>query len=239
MPPRSIRDRKPKLAGNGHSDRGCGRAVGGGAHLAGDIDVGTKASFVGSTPLTATTSQAHGATYRNNQIILDGPVDWPEATRLLVTPVLPLEGERRMNGHVIIVGFGLAGRCVADLLDQAKLPYVIIERNPTTVETQSALGRRIIEGDVNDPDILTGAGLTDADIVALTIPDEDAVLQATSLARRLKPDVYIIARTNYSSKGMRATQLGADDVVKAEQAVALQFYERLSRRIRLTADSQS
>lgn len=187
--------------------------------------------------MTAIASQAHGAAYRNKQIILDGPVDWPEGTRLLVTPLLPLEGNRRMDGHVIIVGFGLAGRCVADLLDQAKLPYVIIERNPITVETQSSLGRRIVEGDVTNPEILTAAGLSNAEILALTIPDEDAVLQATSLARRLQPDIYIIARTNYSSKGMRASQLGADDVVKAEQAVALQFYERLSRRIRLTAES--
>ena len=75
------------------------------------------------------------------------------------------------------------------------------------------------------------AGLSSATILALTIPDEDAVLRATSLARRLQPDIYIIARTNYSSKGMQASQLGADDVVKAEQAVALHFYDRLSRRI--------
>jgi hypothetical protein len=39
--------------------------------------------------------------------------------------------------------------------------------------------------------------------------DEEAVLEATSLARRLRPEIYIIARTNYSSKGMQASQLGA------------------------------
>ena len=70
-----------------------------------------------------------------------------------------------------------------------------------------------------------------ASILALTIPDEEAVLAATSLARRLRPEIYILARTNYSSKGMQASQLGADDVIKAEQAVALQFYDRLSRRL--------
>ena len=188
--------------------------------------------------MTASASQSHGASYRDKHIVLDGPVDWPEGTRLLVTPLLPPDGNRWIDGHVIIVGFGLAGRCVADLLDQAKLPYVIIERNPITVETQSSLGRRIIEGDVTDSEVLLRAGLSNADILALTIPDEDAVLQATSLARRLKPDIYIIARTNYSSKGMRASQLGADDVVKAEQAVALQFYERLSHRIASMGSTQ-
>jgi hypothetical protein len=31
---------------------------------------------------------------------------------------------------------------------------------------------------------------------------------------------------------MKASQLGADEVIKAEQAVALQFYDKLSRRLR-------
>ena len=104
-----------------------------------------------------------------------------------------------------------------------------------TVETQRALGRRIIQGDAAQAETLSEAGLATAAILALTIPDEDAVLQATSLARRLRPAIYIVARTNYSSKGMKASQLGADDVIKAEQAVALQFYDRLSQQIRRMA----
>jgi CPA2 family monovalent cation:H+ antiporter-2 len=145
--------------------------------------------------------------------------------------VYPPPGATRINGHVIIVGFGLAGRCVADLLDSAGLSYTIIEKNPVTVETQRALGRRVLAGSTSDAQTLTEAGLNTASILALTIPDEDAVLEAISLARRLRPEIYIIARTTYSSKGMQASQLGADDVVKAEQAVALQFYDRLSRRL--------
>ena len=88
------------------------------------------------------------------------------------------------------------------------------------------------EGDATDTKTLIDAGLNTASALALTIPDEEAVLQATSLAKRLRPDIYIIARTTYSSKGMQASQLGADVVIKAEQAVALQFYEKLSERIR-------
>ncbi len=181
--------------------------------------------------LTPMLDQALGAVFHDRQVELDGFADWPEGTRLMVTPVLPPPAAGHIDGRVIIAGFGLAGRCVADLLDQEHLPYAIIERNPVTVETQRALGREVIEGNATDAETLLEAGLNDAVILALTIPDEEAVLQATSLARRLRPKLYIIARTNYSSQGMRASQLGADDVIKAEQAVALQFYDRLSRRI--------
>jgi hypothetical protein len=172
------------------------------------------------------------ARFVDGRVQLDETPDWPDGTRLMVTPVLPLVPEGIVTGHVIVVGFGLAGRCVADLLDQSGQSFTIVEQNPVTVETQRALGRSIVQGDAAAADTLIEAGLNTADILALTIPNEDAVLSATSLARRLRPEIYIIARTNYSSKGMRAAQLGADDVIKAEQAVAFQFYEKLSRRIR-------
>ena len=185
-----------------------------------------------SVALNPVHGQSVGATCRAGRIELDSPVDWPDGTRLVVTPVLPLKAVGRLSGHVLIVGFGLAGRCVADLLNHAEISYTIIEKNPVTVETQRALGRDILEGSGTDAETLVKAGLNQAAILALTIPDEDAVLNATSLARRLRPEIYIIARTQYSSKGMKAAQLGADAVIKAEQAVALQFYDKLSQRIR-------
>jgi CPA2 family monovalent cation:H+ antiporter-2 len=182
--------------------------------------------------MISSNDQSVGGVFENGQIHLDEGAVWPDGTRLLVTPVMPLMEPVAMEGGVIIVGFGLAGRCVADLLDQAHLSYTIIERNPVTVETQRALGREIIQGNSSDTDTLVEAGLNTASMLALTIPDEKAVLETVSLARRLRPKIYIIARTNYSSQGMKASQLGADDVIKAEQAVALQFYEKLSSRIR-------
>jgi len=174
------------------------------------------------------------AVFRDGEVQLAEPVDWPDGQRLVVVPVAAPPSPITLTGHVIIVGFGLAGRCVADLLDSAGLPYVIIEMNPATVATQAALGRRVFHGDAADAALLDEAGLADASILALTIPDEDAVVAATSLARRLRPDIYIIACTQHTSKGMAVAQLGADDVIKAEHAVALQFYERL--RARLGAD---
>ena len=177
------------------------------------------------------------ATFRGGHVLLDGPVDWPEGTQLHVYPVAQ-DGVQhsKVAGHIIVAGFGLAGRYVVDLVEQAELPYVVIEKNRATVETQRALGRSIVAGNVADAETLNKARLDEAAILALTIPDEEAVLEATALARRLNPDIYIIARTNYSSKGMRASQLGADEVVKAEQAVAVQFYERLRRQLQRRSD---
>lgn len=167
--------------------------------------------------------------YIGGKVLLDEIVTWSDGTRLSIEPKPSSESDS-LAGPVIIAGFGLAGRCIAELLDARKVKYTVIERNPSTVATQRSLGRHIVEGDVSEAATLLAAGLHDAGSLALTIPDENAVLAATSVARKLRPDIYIIARTNYSSKGMQASQLGADDVIKAEQAVAAKFYEKLSRR---------
>lgn len=182
--------------------------------------------------MAALSAQSQCAVYRGGRIVLEGEVDWPEGTELLVSPVASTRRPPSGTSQpVIIAGFGLAGRYVADLLQNAGIPFTVIERNAVTVATQRALGREIVFGDVTSAETLEKAGLREAGLLALTIPDEDEVLKGIALARRLRPDIYIIARTNYSSKGMQASQLGADDVVKAEQAVALQFYECLNQHL--------
>ena len=136
--------------------------------------------------------QSVGATVRDGGIQLDRSGGWADGTRVLVTPAVSLASSASSQKHVIIVGFGLAGRCVADLLTHAKIRYTIVERNPVTVATQHALGRDIMEGDASDAQVLLRAGLATSSILALTIPDEDAVLEATALARRLSPDIYVV-----------------------------------------------
>jgi len=62
----------------------------------------------------------------------------------------------------------------------------------------------------------------------IAIPNESAALACTRLARQLNPTLRIITRTHYTSIGMEARQLGANEVVVAEQAVAREFANLLS-----------
>jgi voltage-gated potassium channel Kch len=177
--------------------------------------------------------------YENGAIRLSARVNWPDGTPVLVRAAeLTKEDAVEHLGHVIVAGFGLAGRWIADIFDRHGVPYVVVEKNLKTVEAQRKLRRKVIEGDIADEATLREAGIEDAAILALTIPDEEAVLAATKLARSIKPEIYIVARTLYSSSGLQATQLGADEVIKAEQVVARQFYEMLLRKIMGRSDNE-
>ncbi len=175
-------------------------------------------------------------TFEGGVIRLDAPVDWKDGTRVVVR-VAEFESASREDGElgpVIIAGFGLAGRWVADIFERHKVDYVVVDQNRETIEIQRRLGLRAVHGDISEENTLRLAGIEEASLLVLTIPDEQAVLRATQLARKLRPDLYIVARTNYTSAGLRASQLGANDVIKGEQAVARQFYEKLIRKLGAT-----
>ncbi|MGH7133087.1 MAG: cation:proton antiporter [Phycisphaerales bacterium] len=140
----------------------------------------------------------------------------------------------KLANYVIIAGFGIVGRSLADRLEVAGIPFCIVDLNQQTIATQRRLGRSAYYGDISNPEVLESAGIDAADAVFLTIPDDEATLRACRVVRTLAPHIFIAARTSFLSKAMVATELGADQVIVEEVAtaetMARQVIERLERR---------
>ena len=129
-----------------------------------------------------------------------------------------------MHGdHVIIAGFGLPGRAIARVLDENHTPYCVIELNPEIARRCAPAIVQIITGDVRHEDCLREAGIESASMIAIAIPDEAATLEALPVARKLNPNIRILARCWYTSAGFKALSMGADQVVVAETVVAAEF----------------
>ncbi len=124
------------------------------------------------------------------------------------------------EGHVIIAGFGLPGRAVATLLEERGEPFCVIELNAAIVQRCQSAGLSIIEGDSAHPETLRRAGIERARLLIIAIPNEQAAVETTRIAREMNPTVRIITRCHYTSAGMAATRAGAEAVVVSEQVVA-------------------
>ena len=135
-----------------------------------------------------------------------------------------------LNHHAIIAGFGVPGRAVAEWLTKHSIPYVVIEQNKSIVDRCSASGVTIVGGDTRDQQVLLRAGIDRADIFAVAVPDEAAVLQAVQAARALNPKLQIIARCTFISGGLEAVRRGADQTIVAEQIVAREFMRLLDEK---------
>ena len=130
--------------------------------------------------------------------------------------------------HVIIVGFGLSGRSVANNVIEQGVSYTVIETNPVTVTRCMPGGLNIIQGDARKPDILRRAGIDRATDLAVTMPNDSIVLEIVDQARVMNPSVRIIARCTFVSGGMEAHKRGADETVIAEKVVATEFGRAIS-----------
>jgi Kef-type K+ transport system membrane component KefB len=149
-------------------------------------------------------------------------------------PPQPPPKRRKLAKYIIIAGYGVVGRSIADRLAVQKIPFCIVDMNRQTVETQRKLHGRAYYGDISNPEVLESAGIEHADAVLLTIPDDDATLRACTVIRNARPDIFISARTSFLSKAFIAQQLGADHVVVEEVAtaemMAREVMARLERR---------
>jgi CPA2 family monovalent cation:H+ antiporter-2 len=140
------------------------------------------------------------------------------------------------NYKTIIAGYGVPGRAVAETLRKKGVSYCIIELNPTTVHRCELGHVPIIEGDCTDAAVLERAGIAQASLFVIMIPNEKAAVQATEVARRLSPKIRIITRCHYTSTGIEARARGANEVVVSEIVVAAEVARLLSNQHYLPPD---
>lgn len=132
---------------------------------------------------------------------------------------------KQKKGRVIVVGYGPAGRAVADALKEEKIPYFILEMNPKTVSS-CRVDQPIEIGDATQPEILEHAGIVHAAAVVVTIPDPGISRTIVSQSRMLAPEIPILVRARYSMFSGTLESAGASTVVDEEWVVG----EFLARR---------
>jgi CPA2 family monovalent cation:H+ antiporter-2 len=169
-------------------------------------------------------------------------VGWPQAPWLSrgalarrAQPIPQSDQPSRPVRRALVAGFGPVGRAVADRLAASGFEVSIIELNRKTVDTQAALGRRIVYGDATNPDVLESAGVREADAVVLTVPDDQAMLRACKAVRGVNANAYIAARTNYLSTAFLAREQGASHVTVEELATAEAMVREILARIGASA----
>ncbi len=124
----------------------------------------------------------------------------------------------------IIAGYGLPGRFVAELMDYRGITYCVIEANEDVAGRCVESGTRVVWGNVRDEQVLRRAGVVEAKLLIISVPDEAAMFEAIEIAKRLNPSIRLMVRCMFTSGGLHAQQLGADEVIVAEQIVAREFF---------------
>jgi CPA2 family monovalent cation:H+ antiporter-2 len=138
-----------------------------------------------------------------------------------------------LEGHVIIAGYGLNGRNLANVLKESGIGYFIIELNPATVREASAAGERIMFGDISSPTILEEAGVSRARVIVFAISDPLVTRRAVKAVRAINPGLFILVRTRYTTEIDELLRLGADDVIPEEFETSIEIFIRVLERFHI------
>jgi CPA2 family monovalent cation:H+ antiporter-2 len=122
--------------------------------------------------------------------------------------------------HVILAGFGPIGQRVAETLKSNGVAYTVVELNAATVRRLSEEGGNAVYGDVGNASVLEYAGISHSDALLLTVPDDNAVLRACTVARAMAPDIFISARVGMAANKSAVETAGANLVVVEELTAA-------------------
>lgn len=132
-----------------------------------------------------------------------------------------------VQGHVIVVGYGLNGQNLTRVLKEVRIPYQILEMNPDTVRVAKMAGEPIVFGDGTRPEILQQVGIHRAHVLVVAISDPTATARIVGQARRMRSDLYIVVRTRYVAEIDHLYDLGANQVIPEEFETSVEIFARV------------
>lgn len=169
------------------------------------------------TPLIV--NYSHKITYKTTEILNSiYKIDLKEQT---------ISINEKLKDHIIIVGFGINGRNVAKAAKIVDIPYIIIEMNIKTVLNEQKKGESIVYGDATNIHLLEQIGIRDAKLLVIVINDFKTTDHIIQIARKLNPNLHMIARTRYVAEVPQLYKSGANDVIPEEFETSIQIFRKI------------
>lgn len=141
------------------------------------------------------------------------------------------EGAATLHDHVIVVGFGVAGRLASQTLRDSGTPFVVLEMNADNVRRGKELGLAVFYGDATSEEALGHAHVREARLLVLLLNDPQAAQRIVDTVRRVAPEVPILMRTRYLLEREGLMAMGATEVVAEEVEGAVEVISRMLRFI--------
>ena len=113
---------------------------------------------------------------------------------------------------------------------EASIPYIVIDMNPEVVRIEKQREEHIFYGDAAQSAVLEHAGIYTAKSVVVTAGDPPSTKRIIEAARRLNPQIHIIARTHFLRELDKFYDFGADEVISDEFESSIELFTRVLHR---------
>lgn len=160
----------------------------------------------------------------NSFLILFGVITMLLAIGAMTQTVIELElnqffGKRRvkgmidkLEGHIILCGYGRVGRGAASELSQAGVPFVVVDNNEDKVEIAIKAGTLAVLADAGSDETLRDVGVMRAKGLIATLSSDADNLFVILSAKTLNPNLQLSARIAEESSEQKMRRAGANFV---------------------------
>lgn len=132
------------------------------------------------------------------------------------------EERNSLNGHVIVAGYGRVGKHICKSLREDHRKIIVIDSNRERIGALRDNGFMAITGDASSPDTLTEAGIGNASVLAIAVPDYFEAQRILQSARLLNPAIKVMVRAHndeemdyFRSKKVDMASTGAREIGEA------------------------
>ena len=115
---------------------------------------------------------------------------------------------------VIIAGVGRFGQVVNRLVRSSGFETTVLDNNLQLIQTMRKFGYKGFFGDPTRPDLLHSAGIETAKVLVVAIDGTDKAVDLVRYARKIRPDIKIVARARDRLETYKLYRAGADHIVR-------------------------
>ncbi len=125
--------------------------------------------------------------------------------------------------RIVIAGYGRVGYKLAEYLEKADIPYLVIDIDPERISEARKSHIPRIYGDATNEFVLAQSDLLNAAAFIITFPDPTAVLAIARIALNINPRLNVMARYHRSRDADRLKTLGIKELVNPEAETSYKF----------------
>ncbi|MDX1671067.1 MAG: potassium channel protein [Balneolaceae bacterium] len=119
----------------------------------------------------------------------------------------------KMENHYIVCGYGRIGHRIAEVLQDAEIPLVVVENRESAIQRVKRDRLLYVEGDAQEEETLIDAGIMRARGLICTLSRDQDNVFVTLIARELNDRIFILVRTNEHRNTKKILRAGANKVI--------------------------
>ncbi len=132
-----------------------------------------------------------------------------------------MKTDSQISDHVVVLGYGSAGRWVIRPLIASGLRVVIVDQDPAIIAQLTREGHACIRGDASDEKVLLRAGADKARFIIVSLHQVEEVVK---IIKHVGPDVPVFSRIFEEAAAERIASSGGVPILNSS-AAAVRFME--------------